>query len=86
MTNEKARYDPEERFIQFALLIINFVEILPNTRVGNHIAGQLLRSGTGHAFNYGETQVAESREFLKFIKLSPLRKVKNTKNATKTVE
>ena len=34
---------------------------LPNTRVGNHIAGQLLRCGTSPAPNYGEAQGAESR-------------------------
>ena len=37
------------------------VETLPNTRVGNHIAGQLLRRGTSPAPNYGEAQGAESR-------------------------
>ena len=48
--------------IQFALLIIDIVEMLPNTRAGNHIAGQLIRSGTSPVFNYGEAQVAESRD------------------------
>ena len=37
------------------------IEKLPNTRVGNHIAGQLLRCGTSAALNYGEAQGAESR-------------------------
>jgi len=35
-------------------------EIMPNTKAGNHIAGQLVRCGTSPAFNYGEVQAAES--------------------------
>ena len=57
---EKA-YDLEERLIDFAVRIIRMIEDLPNTRVGNHIAGQLLRCGTSPAPNYGEAQAAESR-------------------------
>jgi four helix bundle protein len=54
-------YDLEERLIDFAVRIIRMIEDLPNTRVGNHIAGQLLRCGTSPAPNYGEAQGAESR-------------------------
>jgi four helix bundle protein len=54
-------YDLEERLIQFALMIIDIVEALPNNRVGNHIGGQLIRCGTSPAANYGEAQSAESR-------------------------
>ena len=54
-------YDLEERLIDFAVRIIRMIEDLPNTRVGNHIAGQLLRCGTSPAPNYGEAQAAESR-------------------------
>jgi len=35
--------DLEERLIDFAVRIINVVDALPNTKVGNHVAGQLLR-------------------------------------------
>ena len=34
---------------------------MPKTKVGNHIAGQLIRCGTSPAPNYGEAQSAESR-------------------------
>lgn len=54
-------FDLEDRLIDFAVRIMNLVEALPKTRVGNHVAGQLLRSGTSPAFNYGEAQSAESR-------------------------
>jgi four helix bundle protein len=55
------KYDLEERLVNFAVKIIDIVESLPRTRVGNHLAGQLIRSGTSPAFNYGEAQAAESR-------------------------
>jgi hypothetical protein len=49
MSEGNKKYDLEERLIQFALMIIDIVEMLPNTRAGNHIAGQLIRSGTSPA-------------------------------------
>jgi four helix bundle protein len=41
---------------------MNVAEALPNTRADNHIAGQLIRSGSSPAPNYGEAQSAESRK------------------------
>ncbi|MFB3891154.1 MAG: four helix bundle protein [Phycisphaerae bacterium] len=58
----RREYDLEQRLINFAIMIIEIVERLPDTRVGNHIAGQLLRCGTSPAANYGEAEAAESRE------------------------
>lgn len=55
------KYDLEERLIDFAALIIGIVNQLPADRVGNHLGGQLLRSGTSPALNYGEAIGAESR-------------------------
>ena len=55
------RFDLEDRLVDYASAIIELTEALPNTRAGNHVAGQLLRSGTSSAPNYGEAQVAESR-------------------------
>ncbi|OFX44184.1 MAG: four helix bundle protein [Bacteroidetes bacterium GWA2_30_7] len=54
------KYDLEERLIRFAIRMLEVSELLPNTKAGNHIAGQLVRSGTSPAFNYGEAQAAES--------------------------
>ena len=54
------RYDLEERLIDFACLIIELIEHLPEGKAANHIGGQLLRSGTAPALNYGEAQSAES--------------------------
>ena len=41
--------------------MIDVVEALPNTRAGNYIAGQLVKSSISPTFNYGEVQGAESR-------------------------
>ncbi len=54
-------FDLEERLIDFAVRNIRMAESLPKTRVGNHITGQIIRSGTSPAPNYGEAQSAESR-------------------------
>ena len=56
MTDEK--YDLEERLLEYATSIIRLVEKLPGTRAGNHVAGQLLRSGTSPLPNHGEAQAA----------------------------
>jgi four helix bundle protein len=61
MTKKGKDFDLEERLIDFAVRIIQGAESLPNTKVGNHIAGQLIRCGTSPAPNYGEAQDAESR-------------------------
>jgi four helix bundle protein len=53
--------DLEDRLINFAVRVLNVTESLSNTKAGSHIAGQLVRSGTSPAPNYGEAQSAESR-------------------------
>jgi four helix bundle protein len=63
-------YDLEERLIAFAVLIINIAESLPKALTGRHFAGQLLRSGTAPALNYGEAQYGESKkDFIHKIKI-----------------
>jgi len=55
------QFDLEERLLEYAARVIRLVEKLPDTRAGNHVAGQLLRSGTSPLPNHGEAQAAESR-------------------------
>lgn len=50
----------EERLIDFAVRIVKLSASLPKTPSGRHIAGQILRSGTSPAPNYGEARGAES--------------------------
>src|SRR5438309_11903115 len=51
----------EERLIDFAVRVVKLSAALPRTSAGRHIAGQILRSGTSPAPNYGEARGAESR-------------------------
>jgi four helix bundle protein len=54
--------DIQERLINLAVSVIKLCEEFPNTAAGKHLAGQLLRSGTSSAFNYGEARGAESKK------------------------
>jgi len=70
MSKENRIFDLKERLIDFTVRIIHTAESLPKTKVGNHIAGQLIRCGTSPASNYGEAQSAESRsDFIHKIKV-----------------
>jgi four helix bundle protein len=50
----------EERLIDFAVRIIRLSAALLKSPAGKHIGGQILRSGTSPAPNYGEARGAES--------------------------
>jgi len=61
MEHELSKADElEGRLIDFAVRIIKLSASLPKTPAGKHIAGQVLRSGTSPAPNYGEARGAES--------------------------
>jgi four helix bundle protein len=55
------KFDLHERLIDFAVEIINITDNIKATKAGNHLAGQLVRSGTSPSLNYSEAQSAESR-------------------------
>ncbi|MFI5186706.1 MAG: hypothetical protein ACHQF0_08285 [Chitinophagales bacterium] len=40
---EKRKYDLEDRLVSFTYRMIDVVEALPNTRVENYIASQLIK-------------------------------------------
>jgi four helix bundle protein len=56
------KFDLEDRLLEYASAVIDLSESLPATRAGNHIAGQILRSGTSPYPNHGEAEAAESRD------------------------
>ena len=57
--------DLEERLLEFAARVGLLVDALPDSRLGRHIAGQLVRRGTSPAPNYAEACAAESkRDFM----------------------
>ena len=65
--------------------IIKIVELLPNTKAGNHVAGQLLRSGTSPYPNHGEAQAAESsKDFIHKLRIS-LKELRETQRWLKLI-
>jgi four helix bundle protein len=76
---KNARFDLEERLLEFSARIIRLVDALPNTRAANHVAGQLLRCGTSPYGNHGEVEAAESRkDFIHKLKIC-LKELKETR-------
>jgi four helix bundle protein len=53
-----------DRLLDFAARAGRVVDALPDSRLGRHIAGQLVRSGTSPAPNYAEACAAESKKDL----------------------
>ena len=51
----------ENRLIEFALNIKAVLQYMPNDEWTRNLKGQLSRSSTSPAFNYGEAQSAESQ-------------------------
>ena len=82
---QKRKFDLEDRLIDFAVLIIEISESLNNKRAGNHISGQIVRSGTSPALHYGEAQSAESRnDFIHKLKIL-LKELRETLVALKII-
>jgi len=57
---KNSKYDLEDRLLEYSAQIVRIVDRLPRTPAGNHVGGQLLRSGTSPLPNHGEAQAAES--------------------------
>ena len=80
------KFDLEERLIEFAAQLIQFTESMVSSKSGNHLANQLLRSGTSPALNYGEAQAGESRkDFIHKFKVI-LKELRETLIGIKIVE
>ena len=60
-----------ERLWRFAARIGKVVDSLPDSRLGRHVAGQLVRCGTASPPNYDESRVAESRpDFIHKVRIA----------------
>lgn len=76
---EERVFDLEDRLLDYAAAVVRLVEELPKTRAGNHIAAQLLRSGTSPLPNHGEAESAESpADFIHKLKVC-LKELSETK-------
>jgi len=83
MLNRK--YDLEDRLINFGVAMIKTAERLPKSFSGNHLAGQLARSGTAPALHCGEAVSAESRnDFIHKMKIA-LKELRETNNCLKII-
>ena len=79
-------FDLEDRLIDFSVLIIDITELLPDRRGSNHLAGQLVRSGTATALIYGEAQSGESRkDFIHKMKVG-LKELRETRICLKIID
>lgn len=79
------KYDLEERLINYSVLILDIVDGLPENKGANHLANQMVRSGTAPSLMYGEAQSAESRrDFIHKMKL-PLKELRETYNCLKII-
>ncbi len=64
---KKTKYDLEDRLLEFAVAVVELTDDLPNTRAGNHIAGQLFRCGTSPYGHHGEGYLAEAEELIRIF-------------------
>ena len=84
--DQNRKYDLEKRLLEFAAAVIDLSEKLPDTRAGNHVAGQILRSGTSPYPNHGEAEDAESREdFIHKLKLC-LKELRETRRWARLIQ
>jgi four helix bundle protein len=80
------KYDLEERLINYSVLILDIVEAMPANKGANHLASQIIRSGTAPALMYGEAQSSESRkDFIHKMRL-PLKELRETYNCLKIID
>lgn len=54
-------FDLEDRLVDFTCRMIDVVEALPNTRAGNYLANQLIKSCHSPDLNYAEAQAAKQK-------------------------
>jgi hypothetical protein len=54
------KFDLEERLLGFTSAVIDLTEKLPSSRAGNHVAGQILRSGTSPYPNQARCPAGEA--------------------------
>ncbi len=83
--SERRGEELEDRLLDFSARVGNVVDALPGTRLGRHIAGQLVRSGTSPAPNYSEACAAESkRDFIRKLGIA-LKELRESKSWIKLI-
>ena len=83
---QNRKFDLEDRLLEFASAIIDLSETLPSSRAGNHVAGQVLRSGTAPYPYHGEAEDAESRDdFIHKLKIC-LKELRETRRWARLIK
>jgi len=83
---QNRKFDLEERLLEFASAIIDLSEELPDSRAGNHVAGQVLRSGTAPYPYHDEAEDAESRDdFIHKLKIC-LKELRETRRWARLIK
>jgi four helix bundle protein len=82
----KKKFNLNGRLVSFATNMVFISESLPKSPAGNHLSGQLARSGTAPALQYAEAQAAESpKDFIHKMKVA-LKELRETFNCLKIIE
>ena len=80
------KFDLEDRFIDYTIGVSNIVDEIDSSKLGSNISGQLIRSSSSPALNYGEAQSAESRkDFVHKLKIV-LKELKESRVCLKIIE
>jgi len=75
---EMKKEELKDRTKKFAVKIIRLVDELPNTKAGNTIGNQIIRSGTSVAANYRSACRARSNaDFISKIFRNPKSEIRN---------
>lgn len=80
------KFNLSDRLLTYSASIIRLSEDIEKTRAGNHVAGQLLRSGTSPFFNHGEAEAAESARDLVHKMGVCLKELRETKRALRLIQ
>jgi four helix bundle protein len=82
---ETKKFDLDDRLIDFAIMVSDLIEQLPNTKLANQLGNQGIRSCTAPALLYGEVQSAESqKDFIHKVQIL-LKELRETKVCLKII-
>lgn len=62
MTNDKRKFDLEERTAAFGEQVVEFAKKIPQNPINNSLITQFVKAGTSMGANYCEADSAESRK------------------------
>ena len=54
--------DLEDRLVQFAVMVLQLTDQLPNSKTGSQLSSRLIKSSSAASLNYARAQSAESRK------------------------